>query len=323
MGSYKNPKTRAKAYRKSSIEKQKYANAHKEKELNKQKEKKQNYNKYNKKKIDKTTTNKDVKNKTKQTIKVIKHKKLQNNKPKFNPCAKTVLNFNKKKRKDHELYIMIPIKFKFMSRKLSDNDLDKILKFINSNSFIYKNLFGNNQFSFKYGIEHQAIIKTWMENKIKTNLRKCYNKSNKSKVFFLKYNKKWWFVIDIGKIINDTIDHKLKRGEVSYKYHIDKLYDINVSVAVLTDDCKLMKISCKDVINIHTEEDRLNFYWNNKESYGVICKEYHLLLKKANNIKKNIDLNTFYTEASLCMDFSEVVVKTSPIKTNKNSNLNG
>ena len=53
MGSYKNPKTRAKAYKKSTSEKLKYANEHRDKEIAKQKEKKQNINKYNRKKVEK------------------------------------------------------------------------------------------------------------------------------------------------------------------------------------------------------------------------------------------------------------------------------
>ena len=323
MGSYKNPKTRAKAYKKSTSEKLKYANEHRDKEIAKQKEKKQNINKYNRKKVEKKDKPKteDIKktNKPKQIIKVVKHKK-PDNKPKFKPCAKTIIQFNKQKRKDHGLYLMIPIHFGFFSGKLDENSVERIGKLFNTNLFMCQYAVTDEKISFKYGTDYKQVTKAWTRRKLKTSLGKLYYGMVDNNVFCIKYNHSWWFVIDIGNIMESLIDDKLKNGAVTYKYHIDNLYNVNGHIAVLTDDCKLNCVSCRDIIDFRSEEDKVWFYWNDKESYGEICKEYHRFLRKANNVKKNIDLRSFYMEAHLLMEFTEVVVKTSPMKDIKSNN---
>ncbi len=328
MGLYKNPKTRAKAYKKYMDEKKKYAHEHKEKELAKQKEKRENYNKYNKKKNNKkvdeikaqhqkASESNDEKKKQRMVVKIVK-KLPVTEKPKFKSCAKTILKFNTMKQKDHGLYLMIPVKFKFFSGKLKDESIDDVVRVFNSNNFIWKNINSKDNFpvKMKYGIDYQALINTWTRKKLKTTLRKCYFNKNETNVFYIKYNHTWWFTIDIGDIIEKSIKYRLSKGELSYKYHIDNLYNIGGSIAVLANKHVLKCTSIRDSIDFKSEEDKIYLYWNDKDSYGTICELYHLLLKKANNKKKDIDLNSFYTSALLAAEFTEIVIKTSPKKEN-------
>lgn len=317
MGSYKNPKTRAKAYKKSTSEKLKYANEHKEKELAKLKEKKQNINKYNKKKVEKKPSKVENKtNKPKQVIKVVKHKKPVDNKPKFKPCAKTIIQYNSNKRKDRGLYIMIPVIFKTFSGKLNSNSLDRLIYFINTNAYIWNHITSKHKFadSVSQGIVYEDMSNSWKRKCLKTNLNKMYYGLVKDDIFAIKYEKHWYLVFDIENIMRNMISKKFEKGIVSYKHYITNLYAVGGSVAVLGDDRKLNRVMCRQIINVETEEDKVWFYWNDKESYGDICKEYHRLLKNANNIKKNIDLQSFSLNVALMMEFTEVVVKTSPFK---------
>lgn len=317
MGSYKNPKTRAKAYKKSTSEKLKYANEHKEKELAKLKEKKQNINKYNKKKVEKKPPKVENKtNKPKQVIKVVKHKKPVDNKPKFKPCAKTIIQFNSNKRKDRGLYIMIPVIFKTFSGKLNSNSLDRLIYFINTNAYIWNHITSKHKFadSVSQGIVYEDMINSWKRKCLKTSFNKMYYCLVKDDIFAVKYEKHWYLVFDIENIMKNMISKKFEKGIVSYKHYIINLYAVGGSIAVLGDDHKLNRVMCRQIIDVKTEEDKVWFYWNDKESYGDICKEYHRLLKNANNIKKNIDLRSFSLNAALMMEFTEVVVKTSPFK---------
>lgn len=332
MGTYKNPKTRAKSFKKRANEKAEYQKKISQRPHNKEtkngnkkdQNKKKSFNKPNnnpKNKKDYSKTNKKpVNNKPKQKIVVVKHKSETR---KFVPCAHTITSFNSKKYNDLALIIMIPVKFKFMSNKLTPSSVMNILNFMKSNPEVFSKLSNESKQGFmsitpeNYTRFITELNTHWRKNKFKYKGKKNFlERSAYNDIFFYKYKRRWHLMINVSNLIWKYIDYKLRTGSVEYKFTIKFICNIGGIIGIFDKKIKLIKAKyCNDSIDNETENDELKLYWNNKNSYGEMCKIYHCL---KNIVDKNpgtgFDYETFYSECKKVIDFTEIVVKSSPKK---------
>lgn len=306
MGAYRNPKTKAKEYKK----------------------KKYNKNIDNKRKEIKTEElvaklpNTPKNNRKVEIIKKATRKYIKKYNNSFKPCAKTIVHFDRCKN-DKALLIMFPIKFKFLSNKLTEESSKAIYKFIIKNSYIYSNISNDKKggaILYKHiDVFKDYIIKKWTKNKYKISLNKLYNSSDNFELGFIKRNRRWYFILNIGKILQKTIEFKFSIGQLSYKFYILGLEKIkSSSIAILDKDKKINTTCISDYINC--KENAIQIFWNNKESYNDICKIYYTY--KTENME-DFDVEGFFNKAKLCMEYTNLVVKTLPVskaKENRTSN---
>lgn len=331
MGTYKNPKTRAKSYKKRISEKAEYQKKNnqriqkdiKNKDSKKDQNKKKSFDKSNNKnnsKKDYSKSKKTINNKPKQKITVVKHKSETR---KYVPCAHTITSFNSKKYNDLALVIMIPVRFRFMSNKLMPSSVMTILNFMKSNPALFSKLSNEAKQGFmsitpdNYTRFIAEITASWKKNKFKYRGKKNFlNRSAYNDIFFYKYKHRWHLMINISSLLWKYIDFELRTGIVEYKFLIRFICNIGGIVGIFDKRMNLIKIKyCNDSIDDEKENDELKLYWNNKDSYGEMCKIYHCLKKIADdNPNSGFDYETFYNECKKVMEFNNIVVKSSPKK---------
>lgn len=316
MGNYRNPNTTAKAYRKKAYEHYKYQNEHRDKERAKQADKKNKYSKNCKKKIIEKIDKKHGSKSEKKNLNTVVTKKPKTIKKTFKPCAKTIAHFDICRNNDKGIFIIIPIKFKFLSNKLDNVSVNRLFNFIIHNGFVYTNIRKENKGGvvvFKDSeVFKKHIAKKWKKNFLKLNLKKIYKEKNCEEIGFIKYDHRWYFAIDIGRILFEAINYKLQYGHVTYKYIIEGLLEESGSVAILNKNGKLIKRHVAADIIPSRDDDKIQIFWNDKDNYGELCKIYHEELRKVNGDKMKFDCSEFYNKVKMMIEFTEIIVKTSP-----------